>query len=249
MGMKAVATELASNRRAIITAACVASLLMFAHALVHRALAETLAASATASPFDPNILKAFPMEIAGWEGEETPIEEAILRRTDAPGHISRRYARKNGLEIVSFYLACGVEARDLMPHRPEVCYVGNGWTLTKRLTKALSLDGGATLPCSLTEFSRGLLNTERLVVLHYYIVDGQCCQDVSLLRSKAWHGSGVIRHVVQVQIVTSVVEMTGADFARRTVCDFALASAPAVAGLFKTPLQPSDRGIPLKRTE
>jgi len=158
--------------------------------------------------------------------------EEIVRATDTDAHLNRRYTRHGGLEAVSFYVASGVKARDLMPHRPEVCYTGAGWTLTGRRLAELALSDGTKLPCNIVQFSRGALTTERVVVLDYYLVDGQYCADVSLLRSKAWRGSGAVRYVAQVQVITPITATLNAEAAIKAVSDFAVESARLTAGLF-----------------
>ncbi|MFH1882621.1 MAG: hypothetical protein ABIL62_07930, partial [Planctomycetota bacterium] len=94
---------------------------------------------------------------------------------------------------------------------------------------------GMELPCMALQFSRGTLNTKKTVLLNYYIVDGQYCRDISLLRSKAWRGSGTVRYVAQVQIVASTTVNLTADSAARLVCDFASESASSISRLFESP--------------
>jgi len=68
-----------------------------------------------------------------------PLDEAIIKATNTDAHINRSYSRNNSLEFVSLYIATGVKARDLMPHQPEVCYTGAGWTRTDKSSKELPL--------------------------------------------------------------------------------------------------------------
>jgi EpsI family protein len=223
------------NRRPVVAAAVVASFLMLVFGLTYRVLAARLSAPVNTAPVQPAVLEQFPLQIGGWRGEEVPLDEAIVRQTGTDAHLNRRYVRGGGLECVSFYVACGVKARDLMPHRPEVCYTGAGWTLTDRRSVELPLSGSAKLPCNLMQFSRGTLNTQKVVVLDYYLVDGQYCADVSLLRSKAWRGSGTVRYVAQIQIVTPVTATFRAEAAAKAVSDFAVESAALTASLFDDP--------------
>jgi len=173
------------------------------------------------------------MQIGSWAGQDVPLDEAIVRATGTDAHISRRYSRRNGLESVSLYVACGVNARNLMVHRPEICYIGAGWTLMNRRSVELPLNDGTRLPCSVLDFSHGVLNTNQVTVLYYFIVDGQCCGDVSLLQSRAWRGSGTVRYVAQVQIVASAKSNLTADSAERIVSDFAAESASSISRLFE----------------
>jgi len=219
--------------RPVIAAAVTASLLMLSFGLMHRVVAARLAAPSDKTPIDPNVLAAFPVQIGSWAGRDVPLDEAIVRATDTDARINRLYTRQNGLQSVSFYVACGVRARDLMPHRPEVCYTGNGWTLVARSSLELPMSDGKRLPCNVIQFSRGALNVQKVVVLDYYLVDGEYCADVSLLRSKAWQGSGAVGYVAQVQIVSPITETMTGDAATRLVSSFATDSAPFVAGMFE----------------
>jgi EpsI family protein len=180
-------------------------------------------------------LEQLPQEIGDWASQEVPLDEAIVRATDTDAHVSRRYSRQGALESVYLYIASGVKARDLMPHRPEVCYTGNGWTLVDRDSVELSLREGVKLPCNILRFSRGALDTKAVVVLDYYIVDGQYCSDVSLLRSKAWRGSGAVQYVAQVEIITAVTVTQTADSSAKLISAFAADSASSIVQLFQHP--------------
>jgi EpsI family protein len=234
------------NRQPVIVAAVVAGFLMLAYGAAYRVLAARLAAPVNTIPMPPGALERLPLQIGGWTGQNVPLDEAIVLATDTEAHINRRYLRHNSSEYVLLYVAYGVRARDLMPHRPEVCYTGAGWTLTDKSSMELPLSDGMKLPCSVFQFSRGTLNTKKTVVLNYYIVDRQYCSNVSLLRSKAWLGSGTVRSVAQVQIVASVTANLTADLAARIVYAFAVESAPSISRLFESTKESrrSDRGRP-----
>jgi EpsI family protein len=231
---RAHATNSKSSRRPVIMAAVVAALIMFTFGLGYRVLAARLAAPVNSAPIDPAALARLPLHIGEWTGEDVPLDEAIVRATDTDAHVNRRYLRRDGLEAVSLYIASGVKARDLMPHRPEVCYTGAGWTLMDQRFIKLPLPGGSKLPCNVLQFSRGTLNTQWVTVLDYYIVDGQYCHDVSLLRLKAWHGSGTVGYVAQVEIVAPVAPNLAPETAQRAVSDFAAASAPPISQVFES---------------
>ncbi len=222
----------APHRRPVIMAAVTASFLMLVFGVAYRVVAARLEAPIDATPISPAALARFPLQIGDWTGEDVPLDEEIVRATDTDAHLNRRYSRRGGLETISFYLASGVKARDLMPHRPEVCYTETGWTLANRQLTELPLSNSGKLPCNIIQFSRGVLNTQKVVVLDYYLVDGQYCADVSLLRSKAWHGSGTVRYVAQVEIIAPVTATFSAEVATKTISDFAVESAALTASLF-----------------
>jgi len=219
--------------RPLLLAAITAGSVMLATGIGYRVLAARLAAPAHAIALSSEALARFPMKFGGWTGREAPLSEEIVEATDTDAHVSRRYVRAGGLDSVWFYIAYGVRARDLMPHRPEVCYTGAGWMLIDRRDTELTLSDGTELPCNVMQFSRGTLNKERVIVLDYYIVDGEYSHDVSLLRSKAWSGSGTVGYVAQVQIVASVTPNTDLNSAGESVYDFAALSASSVLRLFE----------------
>jgi len=133
-------------------------------------------------------------------------------------------------------VAYGVRARDLMPHRPEVCYPGAGWTFRGSVDRELALPNGPSLACRVLRFAHGTFDQRQIVVVNYYIVDGQYCPDVSLLRSKAWRGSRGVRYVVQVQVTATSDAYTDLDMAEAGVLAFATESADFIQGVLSAAL-------------
>ena len=222
------------NRKSVIVAVIVAGFLMLVFSAAYRVLAARLEAPVNTVPISPAALERLPLQIGDWMGREVPLDEAIVRATDTDAHINRSYSRNNASQYISLYIASGIKTRDLMPHRPEVCYTGAGWTLIDKRSMELPLSDGMKLPCNVLQFSRGTLNTNKTVLLNYYIVDGQYCRDISLLRSKVWRGSGRVRYVAQIQIIASSTSNLTADSAERIISDFAAESASSISRLFES---------------
>jgi len=212
--------------RPAMLAAIAASLLMLISGLTYRLLATPV----DKTPIDPDILQTFPLQIGDWIGQRVPLDTIIARATSADALINRKYSRRNGLQTISFYMACGVNVHELLGHRPESCYTGAGWTLIDRRSVELPLDDGTKLPCDIFKFFRGGLDNHTVTVLNYFIVDGQC-GDSSLLRPKAWHRFAAVDYAGQIQIVTSSKTITN-NVAKSLVCSFAVDSAPLIARLF-----------------
>lgn len=223
-----------ANQRPIVAVTLAASFLMFFFGVAYRVLTAKLEGPVATKVLSSTELQRLPLQIGDWIGKEIPLDEAIVLAADTDAHLSRRYSRPCDSESLWLYIASGVRARDLMPHRPEVCYTGQGWALTDKQFVELPFSNGTKLPCNCFRFTRGALNTSNVVVLDYYIVDGQYCHDVSLLRSKAWRGSGTIEYVAQIQIVASITAGVSADSVTKIVQDFAADSAPLIYGLFDT---------------
>lgn len=223
-----------SQNSPVISAAIAAIILMFVFGLSHRILSGRLLYSVEMPPIDPNALAKFPMEIGMWTGREMPLDEAIIEATGTDAHISRNYVRDGGMEGVSLYVAFGQRARDLMPHRPDVCYVGAGWTRGGTESVELPLADGTKLPCTILQFSRGSLMQSKVMILDYYIVDGSICSDISLLRSKIWRGAGSVNYTAQIQISVPVLTNHDSESAKKTVSAFAIESAPLLRQLLES---------------
>ncbi len=212
---------------------CVAVLLatvwLIGGGTAYRALASRYARSPESVALPPGTLARLPLEIEDWRGREVPLDEAIIQATDTDQCLNRLYARRGSRESVALFVAYGVRLRDLMPHRPEVCYPGNGWTLKDRQEVDLRLHDGSTLPCRILRFNHGGLVNRHVTVLNYYIVDGQCSPDVELLRSKIWRPSGGANYVVQVQVTCSGGVRGG--LAEEAVQAFGKASAQPIRDL------------------
>ena len=185
-------------------------------------------------------LSALPIKIIDWVGEDAPLDDSIIRSTDTDDHVSRIYRRQSEREAVSLFIGSGVRIRDLMPHRPEVCYTGAGWTLEVGRHIELPLANGSVLPCGLQTFYRAGLRASRVAVLNYYIVDGEYCADVSLLRSRAWRVNTSVSCVAQVQMAAAIGPSgaSGEDAVR----EFASRSAPAIRDLLKAAVERIEHG-------
>lgn len=206
-----------------------ALVLVIGSGFCYRVAAHRLARARGSVPLPRGTLSALPMDIGDWTGREVPMTDAVVAATDTDDHLNRRYVRSTGLQEVSIFIGYGIRIRDLMPHRPEVCYTGAGWALDDTKQVSMSLVDGTNLPCQVQRFRRGGLDTHRITVLNYYIVDGEYCSDMSLLRSKAWKPRSSVAYVAQVQIAS------GDDALHRSgeagIRQFAADSAPAIRNL------------------
>jgi len=148
-------------------------------------------------------LAQLPFHLGEWRGRDVPLQESVVRAADVDDHISRIYSNSGQTTPLNVFIALGRRARDLMPHRPEVCYPGAGFTLRGRAVEKHLLSDGNVLEATIYTFGRGDFGGSPLVVSNFFIVDGEVCRDVSLLRSRAWRGQSAIRYMVQVQLVAA----------------------------------------------
>ena len=222
-----------TNKRALTMAVGAALCLLIVSGAGYRVLARRLGANDGGRPLPPGTLQRLPIKIGDWVGQDVKLDERIVEATDTDAHVNRRYVRSNSAEAVSLYIAYGLRARDLMPHRPEVCYPGNGWTMQDTRHVDLPLADGTKLQCRILKFSRAGLSTENVTVLSYYLVDGQYSPDVSLLRSKAWAGQGNIDYMAQVQVTCPGRGQLSPESSVKSVSAFAVDSARGIYDLFQ----------------
>ncbi len=225
--------NLTVNKKSLLAAVIAAGVLLAGSGVGYRVLAGRL----SHSDDDVRIIRGsldrqFPLQLEDWTGKNAPLEENLIRATNADDYLNRFYTRRAGTETVGLFISYGKKARDLMPHRPEVCYPGAGWIMKDKTQTRLTLKDGSSLDCFIFRFSRSGLDQETVTVLNYYIADGQFCPDLSFLRSKTWRGSAGIRHTAQIQITFFSDALRNSDQAVRSVSQFAVISAKLIHNLF-----------------
>lgn len=196
--------------------------------VAYRVVARRLELSPERVSASRGTLRQLPLRIGKWVGREEVLDEFVVRAADADDYVARVYRREEDGAVVGLWVAFGIRARDLMPHRPEVCYPGAGWTLQEQSTTVLDAGGTSNLPVRVLKFTPGGLDTRDLTVLNYYVVDDTPCEDVSLLRSKAWRGQTAINYMVQVQVTYRSNAANALVRPKDIVCDFARLSYPHI---------------------
>jgi len=208
----------------------VAIFLLVGSGAAYQLLAVRYARASESVPIPPGTLAQLPLRIGDWEGTDIPMKERIVQATDTDDHVNRKYyVRGRGRDAVALWVAYGVRFRDLMPHRPEVCYPGAGWTLQETRSVELKTPDGSAVPCRLHRFNRGTLQNERNVVLNYYLVDGEYNSDVSAVRKRVWRFNSGLQYVAQVQVTCPETLLQRA--AGELVCQFAADSAEPIRTL------------------
>ncbi len=206
----------------------VAAIVLIVSGLAFRSLADRLNRSAREPTLPKGTLERIPLGIAGWVGRDDPLDERVREATDSDDLLNRRYALQGGSHEVGLYVSYGVRARDLAPHRPDVCYPGNGWTSEGIEFAELPMPNGASLSCRLLKFGRGGFDERTIVVANYYIVDDAFFPDVSFVRSQAWKGESAVGYTAQVQVTCSTSAFRNESAAREAVERFAAESAEIV---------------------
>lgn len=221
--------------RAQLRAALWAIAILLAGGLAYRALERGLHAHSEVAPPPVGALAKLPFEIGNWRGRDVPLDERVATATDTDDHLSRVY--KSRRRTVGLYVAFGTQFRDLLPHRPEVCYPAAGWVLQKTRSEVLITDVGRRLPIRIHQFQGGPVDASMVTVLSYHVLDGEVVADIDELRHRGGGLSRRIRYVAQVQIRAS----SGFDVDRATKCVRAFAAesaAPILLIMTNTPADP-----------
>jgi EpsI family protein len=156
-------------------------------------------------PLLPTIpLSVLPYQIGQWKGEDQPLGEAVLEVAGNDDYINRVYHLADSEYYVNLYVAFTGQPRSMRRHRPEVCYVGAGWILEQTEEQEIQLESGQHLPVQIHYFRKPPPEILRLMVLNYYIVNGNVTRDHHAFSGILWRvptfSRKQIRYVAQVQV-------------------------------------------------
>ena len=154
-------------------------------------------------------LSAFPSEIGNWTGKDVPIPGNIQRVAAADDFLSRLYINRTTNQWANVYVPYTARPRTMQGHRPQVCYVGGGWIHDSTATSKVISLSGRTIPCLIHRFHKPAPQNDEIVVLNFYILNGQLTADESKFSGVGWRTPNIAgnpaRYVAQVQI-SSILE-------------------------------------------
>jgi hypothetical protein len=183
-------------------------MLVFA-GITYRVLASRLKPIVNTPVILPVPLSAFPKQIGDWAGKDVPIPENIQRVAANDDFLNRLYVNESSNQWVNIYVAYSARPRTMLGHRPEVCYVGGGWVHDSTEKSKFISSFGRNVSCLIHRFHMPAPRSDQVVVLNYYILNGQITADDS-----GFSGIGIrtpniagnpARYVAQIQ-VSSVTE-------------------------------------------
>ena len=222
-------------------AVLVAMVLLLGSGVGYRAVASRHAHWVAILALPAGTLGQLPLQLSGWSGHDRPLEVRTVEILDADDYLNRVYKTGRGEAVTLFVavrrrdVAYGVPARDLVPHRPQVCYPAHGWTPDDTFTDVIQVPDGSSLPVRILRFHRGEVETQRVTVLSYYIIDGQRSHSPSQLRPAGWRPKGVVRYVAQVEIARG--DSAAGRSAEGLVRAFAAESASEILTLITNALE------------
>ncbi len=152
-----------------------------------------------AIPFDQ-----FPYQIGPWQGVDRPLSETVLKVAANDDYLSRYYVDNNRHLQATLYVAYTAEPRKMLGHRPRVCYVNSGWIHDGTEEQRFETSGVHRIPCQIHRFHKTGLDYQDVVVLNYYVVNGETTSDHKAFSGLRWRrpkmGNGRLDYVAQVQI-------------------------------------------------
>jgi hypothetical protein len=149
-------------------------------------------------------LSEFPIRIGQWIGRDVPISETVLKVAANDDFLSRLYVNESNNQWANVYIAYTARPRTMLGHRPQVCYPANGWTHENTEHVQVISNSGRKIRYLLHNFQKSTSETEEIIVLNYYIVNGRITDDESIFSGLGWRTPNVdgnpARYVAQVQI-------------------------------------------------
>jgi hypothetical protein len=157
----------------------------------------------------PVALSNFPMIVEQWSGKDVPIPPNIQRIAGNDDFVNRLYINDSKKQWVNVYIAYSGRPRNMVGHQPQACYVGGGWIHDYTQPSKIISSSGVEVPCLMHGFHRPSPETGEIVVMNFYILNGQLTNDESGFSGVGWRTPNIAgnpaRYVAQVQI-SSVLE-------------------------------------------
>ena len=157
----------------------------------------------------PVSLSAFPTEIGNWTGKDIPIPENLLRVARTDDFLNRLYVNRTNNQWANVYIPYTAHPRTMLGHRPQVCYPAGGWIHDSTEPSEVISSSGRKIPCLIHRFHKPASQNDEIVVLNFYILNGQLTAVESGFSGVGWRtpniGGDSARYVAQVQI-SSILE-------------------------------------------
>ncbi len=157
----------------------------------------------------PVPLKNIPEQIGDWRGRDVPLSESVLKVAGNDDYLNRLYVNRASDQWANVYIAYSANPRTMRGHRPQVCYPSAGWQHDGTDHIKVTSLSGREMPCLLHRFHRASNEVEEIVVLNFYVLNGEITDDEGTFSGTGWRlpniSGNIARYVAQVQ-VSSVLE-------------------------------------------
>ncbi len=160
----------------------------------------------------PVPLEKLPVKIEDWVGEDLyirSITKDYMEKHFADDFLSRRYVSRSNNAWVDVYIVyCSSRPAGMLGHRPGVCYPANGWVHDSVEQSHFTSQAGHKIPCLINRLHRPAPRVEEIVVLNFYVLNGQVTSNendfAGLLSRRPSIDRNPARYVAQVQITSAL---------------------------------------------
>lgn len=156
----------------------------------------------------PVPLKSIADTVGGWKGEDIPLSAAVLKVAGNDDYLNRLYVNKKSQQWANVYIAYSANPRTMLGHRPQVCYPSSGWQHKGTDHIKVKSKSGREVPCLLHRFYKAKSGSDEVVVLNYYVVNGQITNEEGTFSGFNWRAPSIsgdiARYVAQVQVSSTL---------------------------------------------
>ncbi len=156
----------------------------------------------------PVPLSEFPMNIGDWSGNDIALSEAVQKVAGNDDFVNRSYINSKEGKWVGFYVAYAGQPRNMLGHRPQVCYPGAGWIHESTRESEFKSLSGKTIPCLLHKFRKPFPDSTEVVVLNFYVLNGTPTNKEAEFNSLSFRMPNIkgeiANYVSQIQVNASV---------------------------------------------
>jgi len=125
-------------------------------------------------------LARLPLQIAGWKGQDVPLDETVVKIAGATDYINRRYSGLRPGEMLNLYISYYGNPRTTVMHYPDICYPSAGWKKLTSFTASMGnrkANEGPGWPAMIYRFEKSAAN---VTVISFFNVGGRYTADRDL---------------------------------------------------------------------
>lgn len=123
----------------------------------------------TPRPLLKRPLASVPLKIGRWVGRDVPMDDRVLRETQADDYLNRLYEdTAHPGQRFKLWINYSVHGLNLR-HSPEICLPSGGWTKIESRTRVMKVDRPSGLPQVITRLGYGQSDLVQDIGFWYYI--------------------------------------------------------------------------------
>lgn len=149
-------------------------------------------------------LGSFPKRVGNWSGKDIRFADKIDPVAGIDDYVNRLYVNDSANLWATVFVSYSNRPRTILGHRPRVCYVAAGWVHDGTEQVRIVSAGGAVVPCLIHRFHRPAPQSQGIVVVNFYVLNGELRADEGGFLTLSWRTPNMAgspsRYVAQIQI-------------------------------------------------